>query len=79
MSKQVQSNKQELSNKPVPLPTKELPGPVLSTREPDQITYRDNEGVEHIIRIPPGKYQQACQHFIEEEWEALGRFPKWRR
>ncbi|KAH6673298.1 hypothetical protein B0J14DRAFT_700320 [Halenospora varia] len=77
MSERVQSNPQELSNEPMPLTNQELPGPVVATREPDQMIYKDNVGVEHIICIPPGKYQQACQHYIKKDWEALGRFPQW--
>ncbi|PMD47188.1 hypothetical protein L207DRAFT_627884 [Hyaloscypha variabilis F] len=73
----VQSNPQELSNKPKPLANQELPGSVLATKEPDQMTYKDSEGVEHIIRIPTGKFQQACQYYIEKDWEALRRFPEW--
>lgn len=77
MSEQVQANPQELSNKPMPSANQELPGPVLATKEPDQLTYKDNEGVEHKIRIPTGQFQQACQHYMEKDWEALGRFPQW--
>jgi hypothetical protein len=77
MADQVQSDPQEPPNKSMPLVSRELPGPVVATGEPDQMTYKDNEGVEHCIRIPRGQYKQACQHYIEENWKALGQFPQW--
>jgi hypothetical protein len=76
MSEQMRSTQQELLNKPMPLANQELPAPVASIREPDQMTYKDNEGVEHIIRIPLGQFQQACQYYIKKYCEALGRFPQ---
>ena len=51
------------------------PGPVIETKEADHMVYKDSEGVEHAIRIPAGQLQLACQYFMDEDWEALGRFP----
>jgi len=59
----------------MPVAGQELPEPVRATIEPNQMVYKDDEGVKHTIHIPPGQYQQACQHFIEKDWEALGQFP----
>lgn len=77
MSEQAHSKKQEPLSLPMPSAGQELPEPVIATIEPDQMTYKDNEGVKHIIRIPQGQFQQACQYVINNDWEALGQFPRW--
>ncbi|KAF2125253.1 hypothetical protein P153DRAFT_369949 [Dothidotthia symphoricarpi CBS 119687] len=88
MSQQVQPNSKDTSNTPMPdaeqptpkdpsntpIPFEQLPPPRI-TRECNFMCYKDNEGVEHRIHIPQGQFKQACQHFIDEDWAALGRFP----
>ncbi|KAH7348127.1 hypothetical protein BKA66DRAFT_477377 [Pyrenochaeta sp. MPI-SDFR-AT-0127] len=77
MSEQPQANQEEPLNNPMPSAGQEVPEPIAATKEPDRMTYKDNEGVEHIIRIPQGQFKQACQHFINNDWDALGQFPQW--
>ena len=72
MSEQAQSTPQESLEMPVPSADQELRGPVLGTREPDRMVYKDDEGVEHSIYIPVGQFQVACQHYTNKDWEALG-------
>ncbi|KAF7565039.1 hypothetical protein PtrM4_044730 [Pyrenophora tritici-repentis] len=40
------------------------------------MVYKDDDGVEHAIRIRLGQFQIACQHYINEDWDALGKFPQ---
>lgn len=41
------------------------------------MVYKDKEGIEHAIYIPLGQFKQACQHLVDEDWEALAQFPSW--
>lgn len=79
MSNQAQPTPQEPSEMPPPSAGDELPGPIVGSGEPDRMVYKDDEGVEHSIRIPIGQFQTACQYYIDKDWEALGRFPPWSR
>ncbi|USP73418.1 putative ABC transporter [Curvularia clavata] len=77
MSEQAQLNLQGPSEKSMPLAGQALPGPIVGSREPDRMVYKDNEGVEHSIRIPLGQFQIACHYLTSEDWDALGQFPQW--
>lgn len=45
--------------------------------QPNQMTYVDGNDVSRQIHIPKGKNQEARQHFMDKDWEALARFPTW--
>ena len=45
--------------------------------QPNQMNYVDDTGVPRRIHIPRGKFQEACEHFENEDWEALSLFPTW--
>lgn len=45
--------------------------------QPNQMNYVDDSGVSRCIHIPRGKFQEACEHFKNEDWKALSLFPIW--
>jgi hypothetical protein len=45
--------------------------------KPNKMTYVDNAGISRSIHIPRGKNEEACRHFVNEDWKALSLFPAW--
>lgn len=45
--------------------------------QPNKMTYLDGAGVSRCVHIPRGKNQEACEHIMNEDWEALELFPTW--
>jgi hypothetical protein len=43
----------------------------------NKMSYVDAAGKTHEIHIPTGKAAEACEHFVNEDWEELAKFPKW--
>jgi hypothetical protein len=76
MSEQAESTVQESSEKSKSSASPGLPGPVLRSGEPNQMVYKDDEGVQQAIWIPLGQLQLASQHFMNKDWVALRQFPQ---
>jgi hypothetical protein len=46
--------------------------------QPNSMTYTDDTtGVSRSIHIPKGRFVEACEHMVNENWEALSLFPTW--
>lgn len=45
--------------------------------QPNRMSYVDGNGGSRQIHIPKGRNQEASQRFMNEDWEALARFPTW--
>ena len=67
------SSKIESSQKPSSEPDENF----YYAMQPNQMNYVDNTGVSRCIHIPRGNFQEACEHFENEDWKALSLFPTW--
>ena len=45
--------------------------------KPNMMKFFDENGAEYKIHMPTGTYEKATQHYINEEWDELKKFPKW--
>jgi hypothetical protein len=46
----------------------------MPSAQPNNMTYRDGDGVEHSIYLPQGTMHQACDHFDNKRWDELAKF-----
>jgi hypothetical protein len=45
--------------------------------ECNKMSYVDDAGKSHERHIPTGKAAEAREHFVNEDWKELAKFPKW--
>lgn len=46
----------------------------LGAVQPDTLVYTDEEGVEHIVHIPNGTFEQAVEFANVQDWDGLAKF-----
>lgn len=45
--------------------------------KPNMMFYTDGQGVKHEIYIPRGQNEEVTRLYVNEDWEALAKYPKW--
>lgn len=44
---------------------------------PNKMIYTNRNGTEQTIYIPTGAFDTAAKHVVDEDWDALDKFPAW--
>lgn len=60
-----------------PITGEELPKGYTAAFECNMMSYKDGDGKEHSIYMPPGTMSTACKHYRESNWDELAKFPPW--